>query len=596
MAWLRTPSRLVQNPHSGSSFFFQVYIPKDLTHHFDDSKSFRISLQSGTKAHSSRLSRNLSATVDTLFNEIRSGMRSLTIADIKEILRIEIRKSILHANHVHLGTNEFSQKEVIRSQGIQQTRQQNLKHTLEEDLKNYESKIDQTLDEILAGKEIEANKSSVDYKKLKRNFIRIHDLRMQWIQELLSKSSRSDSDFEREAESVVGMHLYDEKQSPAEEPLFATESNPIQKVQEKHESEKSFREIVEEYFRWKELEGTAAGAIYEKRRIIEDFIEVSKVEFSDQVTKEQIRNYIQIESKLPLHRTKNPRFRGKSVDEILLMEDVEGQGVKNINKKISILTTFGNWCEKNGYFEQNNFRGMKFDSKQKRLERENFNEQDLEKILNPQTYLNSTIYGISSITKKPISNREAYYWIFLLGIFSGLRTNEMTQLRLEDFQQVDGGVWMIQVQETEETRVKTRNSIRRVPVHPQLIELGILDYIQRLKKQNKERFFWELKMVRGKYGKEVSRFFNEKYLKEVGVWKQTVKVLYCTRHTLIHNLYRKGVDENVIKTLVGHEKEFTMKHYGGNPYDADQLLREISKIEYPSVDFGSLRVDWKREK
>ena len=65
----------------------------------------------------------------------------------------------------------------------------------------------------------------------------------------------------------------------------------------------------------------------------------------------------------------------------------------------------------------------------------------------------------------------------------------MTQLRLEDFQQVDGGVWMIQVQETEETRVKTRNSIRRVPVHLQLIELGILDYIQRLRNQKKERFF-----------------------------------------------------------------------------------------------------------
>ena len=50
---------------------------------------------------------------------------------------------------------------------------------------------------------------------------------------------------------------------------------------------------------------------------------------------------------------------------------------------------------------------------------------------------------------------------------------------------------MIQVQETEETRVKTRNSIRKVPVHPKLLELEILDYIQRLKKQNKERFFWE---------------------------------------------------------------------------------------------------------
>ena len=40
----------------------------------------------------------------------------------------------------------------------------------------------------------------------------------------------------------------------------------------------------------------------------------------------------------------------------------------------------------------------------------------------------------------------------------------MTQLRLDDFQQIDG-VWMIQVDETEETRVKTRNSIRKVPVH-----------------------------------------------------------------------------------------------------------------------------------
>ncbi len=131
-------------------------------------------------------------------------MRSLTVEDIKEILRIEIRKSILHANHVHLGTNEFSQKEVIRSQGIQQTRQQNLKHTLEEDLKNYESKIEQTLDEILVSKEIEANKSSVDYKKLKRNFIRIHDLRMKWIQELLSKNGRSDSTLKRKQNLLLG--------------------------------------------------------------------------------------------------------------------------------------------------------------------------------------------------------------------------------------------------------------------------------------------------------------------------------------------------------------------------------------------------------
>ena len=36
-------------------------------------------------------------------------MKELTLDDIKEILRIEIRKHILHAHHVNLGTNKFSE-------------------------------------------------------------------------------------------------------------------------------------------------------------------------------------------------------------------------------------------------------------------------------------------------------------------------------------------------------------------------------------------------------------------------------------------------------------------------------------------------------
>ena len=212
MAWLRTPSRLVQNPRSGSSFFFQVYIPKDLTHHFDDIKSFRISLQSGTKAHSSRLSRNLSATVDTLFNEIRSGMHSLTIADIKEILRIEIRKSILHSRHVHLGTNEFSEESVQESLKHQRSRKKNLKSTLQQNLKEYESRIDQTLEAILSSKEIEIHRNSVDYKQLRRNFVRIHNLRLKWIEDLLENKGSKDSDLEAEAGTLVEMDLYEREQ------------------------------------------------------------------------------------------------------------------------------------------------------------------------------------------------------------------------------------------------------------------------------------------------------------------------------------------------------------------------------------------------
>ena len=102
--------------------------------------------------------------------------------------------------------------------------------------------------------------------------------------------------------------------------------------------------------------------------------------------------------------------------------------------------------------------------------------------------------------------------------------------------------------------------------------------------------FWELTKTRDGYAKHLSRHFNEKYLRAVGVWERTVKVLYCTRHTFVNALYQNKVDENVIKALLGHEKEFTMKHYGGEPFSADQLLQEVSKVNYKGIKWDRLKI------
>ena len=89
----------------------------------------------------------------------------------------------------------------------------------------------------------------------------------------------------------------------------------------------------------------------------------------------------------------------------------------------------------------------------------------------------------------------SYYWIFLLGILSGMRTNEMCQLRLSDLKK-EKGIWFIHVEESEDTKVKTINSIRKVPVHPQLLELGFMQYVGNMKRKKKDRGFWELTKTR----------------------------------------------------------------------------------------------------
>ena len=46
---------------------------------------------------------------------------------------------------------------------------------------------------------------------------------------------------------------------------------------------------------------------------------------------------------------------------------------------------------------------------------------------------------------------------------------------------------MIHVEDTEDTNVKSVAGIRKVPVHPQLIKLGFIEYIAKQRRKKKER-------------------------------------------------------------------------------------------------------------
>ena len=68
-------------------------------------------------------------------------MKPLTIEEIKEILRIEIRKQILHAHHVYEGTNRWSDSGVTESLKSVQLNESNLKEKLESSFRSYQGEI-----------------------------------------------------------------------------------------------------------------------------------------------------------------------------------------------------------------------------------------------------------------------------------------------------------------------------------------------------------------------------------------------------------------------------------------------------------------------
>ncbi|MDP6464438.1 MAG: integrase, partial [SAR324 cluster bacterium] len=99
--------------------------------HFGGMKEFRLSLKCAIKTHANKTTKILERKVLRLYESIRQGMKSLDIEDIKEILRVEIRKQILHAHHVYEGTNRWSTSGVSQSLESVQLNESNLKEKLE---------------------------------------------------------------------------------------------------------------------------------------------------------------------------------------------------------------------------------------------------------------------------------------------------------------------------------------------------------------------------------------------------------------------------------------------------------------------------------
>ncbi len=95
-------------------------------------------------------------------------------------------------------------------------------------------------------------------------------------------------------------------------------------------------------------------------------------------------------------------------------------------------------------------------------------------------------------------------WIILIGRYSGMRQNEICQLYHNDVMKVDG-VWCFRVDNLNPNQtLKTDSSRRFVPIHSQLLVLGLLDFIN----GRKGRLFPELTLHLGSYGHYFSRWFT----------------------------------------------------------------------------------------
>lgn len=284
---------------------------------------------------------------------------------------------------------------------------------------------------------------------------------------------------------------------------------------------------------------------------------------------EQHRAYKATIQRLPPNINKSPRYRGKSIDEILDLGD-KPAAANTINKNLTRVAALFRWAVEYGYTTLNPAAGMTIKNpKRASEERQAFSDEDLAKLFQHDGYRQ----GRGTLPHR--------YWAPLIALYTGARQNEIAQLHVADFYEV-GGVPFISINDQGEgKRLKSKAGKRAIPIHAELVRLGLLRYVDELRAADVTRLFPELKLQRDGYGQAVSKWF-QRYRRQCGI-VEAGKVFHSFRHTVIDRLKQADVPKEKIAALVGHEDDsVTFGRYGKD--FSPVIMREVVAI----LDFSRI--------
>ena len=609
---MRTYPHIVRGKKPYQQYQFRCIIPKDLISVLGQNE-FRVSLGSSLYSHSKIISTNLYNLSQFIFREVREGyMQNITLEDVKNILRIEVRKSLLHIHHYQYGTNVFSKDKLKDSISRIEENEEKLRDRLENDYKGTIDLIENEIDKILITQNLEPDKKNVEYKGLVRRWIELKLIRQNWKRDLLNDTGKTDEDFQNQIEEKWKLGLWEtgeeEKLTPvienyAPEPLepYIVKPKSIEVKYNKVQSSPSplFSKVYPKHLKQMESNRRRIGTINETRTTYQTLIGILGDKQVGDYTNADARDYRNVLSQLPRNRNKVKKYRNKTLKEILDM-DVPIQdriSTTTQNNLLARISSLWNYLldEYPEYVSANVFRrkSQQISTRKQKDRKEGFTEEDIQSVFHQGNYLPAIFENSKSKIKYP------YYFVPLLAIFTGCRLEELCMMRVKDIMKVNG-VWVYHIREEgeygeEETRVKNPYSERDVPLHSVLVDtLGFVRYVKHIKKLGHERVFHELTKRGNRFQKNVGKFFNDKYLKKIGLKDGGRKVSFHSfRHSVETHLTNQNVNARFIDYLQGHSQ----KGIGGNVYmkgiKPSVLLKEcVSKMDW-GIDWEKLKVKWK---
>ena len=346
-------------------------------------------------------------------------------------------------------------------------------------------------------------------------------------------------------------------------------------------------------FMEKKTEETKEPERYE--RDIKIFFDLIDKDYLIDISHEDMKHFIKEFFFLPDRNGNRELFKNaknyKEVIQIAKEKSIESITKKTIRNKLININAFLDYAVEYDYLDKNRLRYKIF------ISTEDLEDEKNRKEFYPEQ-LFSLFYKSEWYKEKLEENLKTYpskIWVPLILLFAGCRLNELCQIYTEQIIEKEGVYFFKIEDEHEDQKLKNRSSRRKIPIHPMLIDLGILKFIEKQKKENKTRLFSELYYTEKKgYGNAFSKLFNDKKFKFSWLDKQAKEKLenediLLDLHSFRHNFSGslKGLEEvGLLDYFLGHrQNSLSQSKYG--KYRPTLLCEKISQCEY-NLDFKPL--------
>ena len=303
----------------------------------------------------------------------------------------------------------------------------------------------------------------------------------------------------------------------------------------------------------------------------------------DSLTRQQCREVLEVLQGLPSNYEK--RLPGLSPTEAVAVARDTGMTpmtASNLNSYMEKFSGLLNWCVKEELMARNPCRGLRVvDPVSARNKRYPFSDAQLDRIFgHPLFDLSQGIDQFSDTLE------VARRFIPLIGLFSGMRQNEICQLLVEDVVETRGiTCFLVRSDEQAGKRLKTASSQRLVPLHPALIKAGLLEYHSDRMADGDARLWPRLDLDRFGYA---SCYFSKWFARSLLACgaKEPRTCFHSLRHNFRDALRNAGVDREIAHALGGWSNPSGGVSVGdayGQGHRLSTLLTAISAVKYEDV-------------